>query len=92
MQSSASLRLYGVAGCPTLAMSATSTEEEVKQVVEAMGLRKPPTILKASPVQNHIKFTVIRRPSNNAGLDGIESVKGDKKPGLMDLLLRVYLR
>ena len=73
-------------------MSATATDVVIKQVVQAMGLRKPPIVLTSSPVQDHIKFSVIRRPSNNMGLDGFLSAKGEKKPGLMDLLLRIYLR
>ena len=39
-----------------------------------------------------MKFTVVRRPSNNYGLDGYVDKKGSRKPGLMDLLERVYLR
>ena len=92
MKGSASLRLYGVPGCPTLAMTATATDEEIKQVVKALGLRNQPVILTSSPIQSHFKFSVIRRPSNNLGLDGIVSSNGVKKPGLMDLLFRVYLR
>ena len=72
-------------------MTATSTQAEIGQVVEALGLRSPPIILTASPVQAHIKFSVIRRPSNNYGLDGIITKEGIRKPGLMDLLSRVYL-
>ena len=92
LRGSASLRLYGVKGCPTLAMTATSTKAEIQQVVEALGLRTPPIILTSSPIQPHIKFSVIRRPSNNLGLDGETSASGLKKPGLMDLLHRIYLR
>jgi superfamily II DNA helicase RecQ len=39
MSSSAGLRLYGVKDCPTLAMTATATAKEIKEVVTAMGLR-----------------------------------------------------
>ena len=73
-------------------MTATATDEEIKQVVDALGLRNQPVILTSSPIQSHIKFSVIRRPSNNLALDGIVSSNGVKKPGLMDLLFRVYLR
>ena len=73
-------------------MTATSTEEEIKDVILALGLREPPVILKSSPIQPHIKYSIIKRPSNNFGLDGVESENGKKSPGLMDLLMRVYLK
>ena len=72
-------------------MSATATKSEVSDVVTALGLKKSPTILAASPIQSHIKFSMIRRPSNNYGLDGYIGKDGKRKPGLMDLLLRIYL-
>ena len=92
MSSSAGLRLYGVKDCPTLAMTATATAKEIKEVVTAMGLRVSPVILTSSPVQSHIKFSMVRRPANNFGLDGSTNQKGEKNPGLMDLLQRVYLQ
>ena len=92
MKMSTGLRLYGIKDCPTLAMSATLTKDEIDDVIRALGLRKPPTILTASPVQSHIKFSIIRRPSNNYGLDGSVVAEGVKKPGLMDILHRIYLR
>ena len=92
MQGSAGLRLFGVKNCPSLAMTATSTESEIKEVVTALGLRSPPIILTSSPVQSHIKISIVRRPANNFGLDGTVTSKGEKKPGLMDLLLRACLR
>ena len=49
-------------------------------------------ILTASPIQAHIKFSIIRRPSNNYGLEGTITKKGVKNPGLLDLLDRVLLR
>ena len=73
-------------------MTATSTEEEIKDVILALGLREPPVILKLSPIQPHIKYSIIKRPSNNFGLDGVVSENGKKSPGLMDLLMRVYLK
>ena len=88
---SAGLRLYGVQNCPTISMTATATKGEIDEVVKALGLRSPPTILTASPVQAHIKFSVVRRPSNNYGLDGLVTKQGVRKPGLMDLLSRVYI-
>ena len=92
MKFSTGLRLYGIKECPSIAMTATSTEDEIRDVVRALGLREPPVVLTSTPVQSHLKFSVIRRPSNNFGLDGTVSSSGTKKPGLMDLLLRIYLR
>ena len=91
MKSSTALRLYGVSNCSTICMTATATEEEVQMVINALGLRLPPIVLTASPIQSHIKYSVIRRPSNNYGIDGLENKNGVKNPGLMDLLMRIYL-
>ena len=91
MKGSAGLRLYGVKDCPTLAMTATATTEEINEVVTALGLRSCPVILSSSPVQSHIKISAVRRPSNNFGLDGSTNMKGERNPGLMDLLRRVYI-
>ena len=92
MRLSTSLRLYGVHNCPSVCMTATATEKEIVDVVKALGLRAPPVILTASPIQAHIKFSIIRRPSNNYGLEGTVTKKGVKNPGLLDLLDRVLLR
>ena len=92
MKSSTGLRLYGVKGCPTIAMTATATQSEIKDVVVALGLKTKPVILTSSPVQAHIKISIIRRPSNNYGLDGTTSRMGDHQPGTMDLLMRLYLQ
>ena len=92
MKGSAGLRLYGVKNCPSLAMTATATHAEIQEVVAALGLRTLPVILTSTPVQAHIKFSMVRRPSNNFGLDGTITKKGDKNPGLMDLLQRVFLK
>ena len=92
MKGSAGLRLYGVKNCPSLAMTATATTKEIKDVVTALGLREPPTILASTPIQSHIKFSMIRRPSNNYGLDGFTNKNGVRKPGTMDLLKRIYLQ
>ena len=60
MRSSTSLRMYGVEGCPSLVMTATATQGEVDMVIAALGLRTPPVVLAMSPIQSHIKFSVIR--------------------------------
>ena len=92
MKRSTSLRLYGAQNCPTLAMSATATQDEVNQVVASLGLRSLPVILASSPIQSHIKFSVLRRPATNFGLDGNITASGVRNPGLMDLLMRIYLK
>ena len=91
MKGSTSLRLYAVKDCPTLAMTATATSKEIEAVVAALGLRKLPVLLTSTPIQSHIKFSILRRPSNNFGLDGTSTAKGVRNPGVMDLLQRVYL-
>ena len=68
MKSSLALRLYGIKNCPSIAMTATATESEVQKVITALGLRVHPVILTASPIQSHIKYSVIRRLSNNYGV------------------------
>ena len=92
MRLSTSLRLYGVRGCPSVCMTATATEKEIEDVVKALGLRAPPVILTASPIQSHIKISIIRSPSNNYGLDGTVTKKGVRNPGMLDLLDRILLR
>ena len=92
MRLSTGLRLYGVQNCPSICMTATATKKEIDDVVKALGLRSAPVILTATPVQSHIKFSIIRRPSNNFGLEGTTTKRGVRNPGLLDLLDRVYLR
>ena len=91
MKRSTGLRLYGVQNCPSIAMTATATMKEIQEVVKALGLRVKPVLLTSSPVQSHIKFSMIRRPSNNYGLEGTVNKNGEKQPGLLDLLNRVFL-
>jgi superfamily II DNA helicase RecQ len=62
MKMSTGLRLYGVQNCPSICMTATATNQEIKEVIRALGLQTEPVILTASLVQSHIKFSVIRRP------------------------------
>ena len=92
VKSSTSLRLYGIKNCPTLLMSATVTESEVDQAVASLGIRASPVVLTSTPIQSHIKFSVVRRPANNFGIDGHIDASGVRRPGLMDLLMRLYLK
>ena len=91
MRRSTGLRLYGVSGCPTVCMTATATHHEILEVKKFLGLRVEPVILTSSPVQSHIKFSILRRPSNNYGLEGVVKKNGEKNPGLFDLVDRVFL-
>ena len=56
MKMSTGLRLYGIQNCPSVCMTATATNDEIKEVVRALGVRTPPVILAATPVQSHIKI------------------------------------
>ena len=87
----ARIRIFSNHGAPTLAMSATVTDKEVRDIVKNLGLRETPVILRASPVQDHMKFHLVRRPSNLCGVDGRLDKSGKYQPGLISLLKRLYL-
>ena len=87
----ARIRIFSNHGAPTLAMSATVTDKEVQSIVKNLGLRENPVILRASPVQDHMKFHVVRRPSNLCGIEGRLDKYGKLQPGLISLLKRIYL-
>ena len=78
MRRSTSLRLYGVKNCPTICMTATATPKEIEGVEKAMGLREEAVKLTSSPVLDHMKFSIIRRPSNINGWEGIEKKDGTR--------------
>ena len=92
MRSSTGLRAFAQRGAPVCIMTATATEREVREVVRCLGLRQPPVLIASSPVQSHIKFSVIRRPSNAFGLEGKEGRRGEIKPGMWALLADLYFR
>ena len=50
------LRGRAVKGAPTLAMMATLTPAEVKELETSLGLRSNTVLLKANPIQEHHKF------------------------------------
>ena len=87
----ARLRIFSQPGAPVVAMSATVTEEEVSSMVKNLGLREKPVILRASPVQDHHKYVVIKRPPNICGPDGYTDRLGREKPGLHPVLDQLYL-
>ena len=85
------LRIFAEPGSPTVAMTATATDMEISSMISNLGLRTAPVILKASPVQSHIKFVMLNRPSNNCGSYGRIDKWGNEHPGLIALLRRIYL-
>ena len=87
----ARIRIFSVPGAPAVAMTATATVREVEAMVKNLGLREKPVVLRASPIQDHIKFSVVRRPSNSCGIDGRLDKFGIHQPGLVALLDRIYL-
>ena len=87
----ARMRIFSVRGAPAVAMSATATGDEVNAMIKNLGLRERPVVLRASPIQDHIKFAVVRRPPNNRGMDGELDKAGIEQPGLLALLDRIYL-
>ena len=87
----ARMRIFSVPGAPALAMTATATKEEVSAMTKNLGLRETPVILRASPIQDHIKFSVVKRPPNIHGMDSELTVTGTEQPGLLALLDRLYL-
>ena len=91
MQVAGQLRIFGVQGAPTVAMTATATEKEVKDIIATLGLKQPPVILRASPVQEHTKYIVLKRPPNSCGSHGREDKHGNHQPGILQLLDDIYL-
>ena len=92
MQSvTARIRIFSVESAPTIAMTATASETEVNAMVKNLGLREDPVVLRASPIQDHIKFSVVKRPSNSCGVDGQIDRFGNFQPGLAACLDQIYL-
>ena len=87
----ARMRIFSVDGAPACAMTATATSQEVDAIVKNLGLREQPVVLRASPIQEHIKFCVVKRPSNSCGVDGRLDKFGKIQPGLVSILDRIIL-
>ena len=87
----ARLRIFSVPFAPAIGMTATATVTEVDAMVKNLGLREKPVVLRASPIQDHIKFCVVKRPSNSCGIDGVVNRFGIPQPELVALLDRIYL-
>ena len=81
------LRIFAVDNAPTLSMTATATISDVKDMKECLGFKDDQMlVLRASPVQQNVKFITVRRPPNGTGFDGDISGSGTFKPGLGNLL------
>lgn len=72
-------------------MTATLRVEDMARVAKSMDINSNPVLIHTSPVHNHVKFSIIPRPSNAFGFDGADHGAGEK-PGLLQLLERIYLR
>ena len=72
-------------------MTSTCTSEEIKELKKILGLRDMNTVdLLAHPVQSHFNFVRIERPPTIRGVSGTEEYGGKLKPGLIQLLKRVF--
>ena len=86
------LQIFAVDGAPSLCMTATATKGDLKEMKDCLGFRDEEiVVLRASPVQEHVKFQTVRRPPNGVGYDGDFSSSGSFKPGLGHLLNIIYI-
>ena len=86
------IRIFSVKGAPTLSMTATASDQDVKDMKDCIGLREEEiVVLRASPVQGHVKYQTVRRPPNGVGFDGDFSSSVSFRPGLGHLLSILYL-
>jgi len=84
-------QVWLVKGSPVAAMTATATPGEVEEMIKSMGRKKRPLILSEGPIQSHFKVFIIRRPSSQCPLMGVENAKGEFMCGLLMLLRRLVL-
>ena len=86
------LRGKGVKKSPTLAMSATATDQEIEELKVDLGLRPNNTvILKADPIQNQFNYIRVQRPGNIQGCYGSENSAGEIQPGLIHTMNELFL-
>ena len=86
------MRIFAVKKAPVLAMTATANDEDLDEMKESLGLKADQiVVLRASPVQEHVKFETVRRPPNGTGFEGEFLSSGSFRPGLCQLLNTVYL-
>jgi hypothetical protein len=72
-------------------MTATAMAKEIKQVEDMLALTTRPVVIHTCPVQTYHKFSVVKRPATAYGLMGISGPDGVCKPGLWQVLERIYL-
>ena len=87
----ARLTVFSLPGAPVVAMTATATEAEVSAIISNTGIREKPIILRASPVLPQHKYVATLRPANICDPEGRTDKSGKKKPGLIQLLDRIFL-
>ena len=85
------LKAYVVAGAPLAVLSATLTEQEVTNVVALAGRKTQMAIVAHGPLPNSSKICVIKRPSSQVDLFGMQDAKGREVPGLLHLLRQLVL-
>ena len=90
-EETARLRVFLRKGAPTGALSATSTRAEIDATVLILGLREKPVILAECPLQEHYKFVMLKRPSDNYGFEGFIDKNNKFHAGLLEQLKVVYL-
>ena len=65
------IRIFAVKGSPTLSMTASATDSDVREMKSCFNMKDDETeVLRASPVQDHVNFQAVRRPPNAVGFDG----------------------
>ena len=85
-----SLRAFAPATSPLCLVTATMRSADMARVARSMDMSENPVLIHASPVHDHVKYSIIPRPSNAFGFDGKDNLTG-MKPGLLQLLERIYL-
>ena len=90
-EQTARLRVFLRKGAPTGALSATATKEEVSMTIETLGLITEPVIIAQSPLQNHFKYILLHRPSDNYGFEGFTDINNKYHAGLLDQLKTIYI-
>ena len=64
-------------------MTATASDQDVKDMKDCIGLREEEiVVLRASPVQGHVKYQTVRRPPN-----GVVLMETSLAPLVSDLVL-----
>lgn len=90
-EQSARVRVFLRKGAPTGLLSATASQAEVDLAIESFGLKSAPVVLAESPVKKHVKFVVLKRPSDNYGFEGYTDQKKKFHPGLLHQLRIIYI-